>query len=110
MALCSLFNALSHPLLPPHNLFYLIQFIQGFDRGKIINVKRENLIPNLTENRVVKLEERQLHSFPLGGIRHVLHGRLLPAAILSLQFSENDVGTLHNRFWHAGNLCHMNTE
>ena len=96
MALCSLFNALSHPLLPPHNLFYLIQFIQGFDRGKIINVKRENLIPNLTENRVVELEERELHTFT-GGCnfrRRLANSTYL--GIIRLQLFQNHVGTLYD--------------
>lgn len=53
------------PLPCPQVLFDLIQLIQGFHRGKVINIQAHEFIPDLLKHRIIELEETHLETFPV---------------------------------------------
>ncbi len=88
-----------------------MKFVEGRHRSEIVNIKTENFITERREERVIKLEERQLHTF-LQTI-HLTEISLYVAVTLSvdlLKMTKHRIGALHYGAWHAGKFGHMNTE
>ena len=86
-------------------LLDIIQFIQCFKRGQIIDIQIQNLIPYLTQYRIIQLEEAELHSAPAGRYLSRRLGNAL-LAVVRFQLMQNIIGTLHDAFRHT---CHLAT-
>ena len=50
-------------LFTGYNLLYFVELVEGFYGSEVVDVKTDNLIAHLTEDRVVELEEAELHTF-----------------------------------------------
>ena len=88
-----------------------IQFIQSLNRGQIVDIQMNDLIPDLAQYWVIELEETQLHPFPT--LSNSLCRRLTHAShlrIVRLQLLEDHLGSLDNAPWHACDLSNVNTK
>ena len=50
-------------LFAGYNLLYFVEFIKSFYGSEVVDVKTDNLVAHLTEDRVIQLEEAELHTF-----------------------------------------------
>ena len=91
------------------HFFNVIELIQGFHWSKIIDINSENFIPYLFKNRIVELENTQLHSFPVLCEIGNRFCKLLFIVTL-LEFLENFIGSCYNTSWHSGHSRDMYTE
>ncbi len=91
------------------NAFYLVQFVQCFDRRQTVDVGVFDFVAYLRQHRVVELEERQLHALAHGRSFERLagHHRL---AIVGFELRQNFVGACHHTLGHTGQFGHMYAE
>ena len=88
------------------NAFYLVQFVQCFDRRQTVDVGVFDFVEYLRQHRVVELEERQLHALAHGRSFERLagHHRL---AIVGFELRKIFVGECNKTLGHPGKFGNM---
>ena len=99
------------PLPSRQDGFDIVEFVEGGHGGEVVDVDVEDLIAELSENRVIELEERELYPLcTVGDSREVLGHLVVTVAVHFFKMCENLIGTFHNRLRHTGELRNMDTE
>ena len=84
------------------NLLDVVELVQCLYRGEVVDIQTQDFITNLTQYRVVQLEETQLHTLFM--FIQMLHVRLAGTAnsrIILLQLLQDIVGTLYDASRHS---------
>lgn len=92
------------------DLLDVVELVERFHGCEVVDVQSEDLIANLRENGIIKLEDAQLGAFSLLYMLHVGLADRSHFRVVGLQLVEDDVGTLDDGAGHACDFRYMDTE
>ena len=88
----------------------VIEFVEGLDGGKVVDIDGKDLVAYLAQDGIIKLEDGQLIArAAAGNIAQVL-GQGVVVAVVGFQLLEHFIGSLDDGRRHTGQLSDMDTE
>ena len=98
-------------LLSGEDFLNVVELVEGFDGGEVVHVDAQELIADLFEYRVVKLEEAKLDVlFPFRRCELFHSWVFAVARIVSFQIRQDLFGAFHDVSRHSRDASHVDTE